>query len=92
MTSRDGGSLTCPSCGVAVTTTTDCKQPETKHGEAAFALTVIEEVADLAGLVAAEQRQLNAALVAGPVYNLALDVSTPARSVSVCTDGQPRIV
>jgi acyl-CoA reductase-like NAD-dependent aldehyde dehydrogenase len=52
-----------------------------EHGEAAFAFTVIEEVADLADLVAAEQRHLNAALAAGPVYNLALDVSTPARGL-----------
>lgn len=29
MTSRDGGSLTCPSCGVAVTTTTGFRQPGT---------------------------------------------------------------
>ena len=50
-----------------------------EHGEAAFAFTVVEEVADLADLIAAEQRQLNAALCAGPVYNLALDVSVPAR-------------
>ena len=52
-----------------------------EHGEGAFAFTVIEEVADLADLVAAEQRQLNAALAAGPVYNLALDISTPARGL-----------
>src|ERR1022692_5274783 len=32
-----------------------------EYGEAAFALAVIEEVADLADLIAAEQRQLNAA-------------------------------
>jgi hypothetical protein len=41
-----------------------------EYGEAAFALAVIEEVADLADLIAAEQRQLNAALATGPVYNL----------------------
>jgi GIY-YIG catalytic domain/NUMOD3 motif len=52
-----------------------------EHGEAAFAFTVVEEVAALADLVGAEQRQLNAALAAGPVYNLALDVSTPARGL-----------
>ncbi len=52
-----------------------------EHGEAAFVFTIIEEVADPADLVAAEQRQLNAALAAGPVYNLALDVSTPARGL-----------
>jgi hypothetical protein len=42
---------------------------------------VTEEVDDLADLVAAEQRQLDAALAAGPVYNLALDVSAPARGL-----------
>ena len=52
-----------------------------EHGEAAFAFAVIEEVADLADLIAAEQRQLNAEMATGPVYNLALDVSTPARGL-----------
>lgn len=52
-----------------------------EHGEAAFTFTVVEEVADPADLVAAEQRQLNATLSAGPVYNLALDVSVPARGL-----------
>jgi hypothetical protein len=39
------------------------------HGEAAFRFAVVEHVAGVADLVAAEQRQLNAALAAGPVYN-----------------------
>lgn len=52
-----------------------------EHGEAAFAFRVIEEVVRVADLVAAEQRQLDAALAAGPVYNLALDVRTPARGL-----------
>jgi hypothetical protein len=52
-----------------------------EHGEAAFRFAVIESVTDVADLVVAEQRQLNAALAAGPVYNLALDVSTPARGL-----------
>jgi hypothetical protein len=52
-----------------------------EHGEAAFAFAVVEEVADLAGLITAEQCQVNAALAAGPVYNLALEVSVPARGL-----------
>jgi hypothetical protein len=53
----------------------------TEYGEAAFAFVVIEEVADLTDLIGAEQRQLNAALAARPVYYLALDISTPARGL-----------
>jgi group I intron endonuclease len=52
-----------------------------EHGETAFVFMIIEYVADLADLIAAEQRQLNVALSAGPVYNLALDVSEPARGL-----------
>jgi len=52
-----------------------------KHGEAAFEFSVIEEVGSPADLIPAEQRQLNAALASGPVYNLALDVGTPARGL-----------
>jgi GIY-YIG catalytic domain len=52
-----------------------------EYGEAAFAFIVIEEVSAPTDLIAAEQHHLNAALVAGPVYNLALDVRTPARGL-----------
>jgi GIY-YIG catalytic domain/NUMOD3 motif len=52
------------------------------HGEAAFTFEIIEEVAHLDGLITAEQRHLNVALVNGPVYNLALDVTSPARGLT----------
>lgn len=53
-----------------------------EHGEAAFTFEAIEPVEDANGLIPAEQRHLNAALAAGPVYNLALDVTSPARGLT----------
>ena len=51
------------------------------HGEDAFTFEVIERVGLVDDLIPAEQRHLDAAVAAGPVYNLALDVSTPARGL-----------
>jgi hypothetical protein len=52
-----------------------------KHGEDAFTFEVVERVGLVADLVPAEQRHLDAAVAAGPVYNLALDVAMPARGL-----------
>jgi hypothetical protein len=52
-----------------------------EHDEVEFSFAVIERVAAAKDLAAAEQRLLNAALTTGPVYNLVLDVSAPARGL-----------
>lgn len=51
------------------------------HGEDAFTFEAIEAVTDVKDLTATEQRLLDAAMVTGPVYNIALDVITPARGL-----------
>lgn len=52
-----------------------------EHGEDAFTFEVIEQIAYEGQLTPAEQRHLDTAVAAGPVYNLALDVSTPMRGL-----------
>lgn len=53
----------------------------TAAGEGAFAFSVVEGIASAADLVAAEQRHLDTAITTGPVYNLAMDIRTPARGL-----------
>jgi hypothetical protein len=59
-----------------------------EHGEAAFSWEVVQVVADIAGLVTAEQSSLDAAMRSGPVYNLALDVRTPAYGLVHTTESR----
>ena len=54
----------------------------TEYGGQAFQFTLLEEVADVALLIAAEQAHLDAAVARGlPVYNVSLDVQNPARGL-----------
>lgn len=52
-------------------------------GESAFTFALLEEIADPARLVAAEQRHLDAAKAAGlAVYNIAADIRSPGRGIA----------
>lgn len=51
------------------------------YGETAFTFEVVEKIRLTSSLVPTEQAYLDVAAAAGPVYNLALDVSSPARGM-----------